>query len=493
MITKEQIIELYINQNLSKRDVAELLNTSLHTLSKYMKKYNIIKDRKLILELREKTNLDRYGVTDPNKLEEVKQQIKETNLKKYGAGAFVATRAGQKQSKETKKKRYGDETYNNISKHIQTKKIRYGDSKYNNREKMKETMQERYGVDNPFQLQETKEIILDTMFDNNDFDPRYRELINNRDKAIEYLKGKNFSYFDIAKDLNISYASVQMWATKLDLKDYINFKFDGKSSYEDAVYEFLLTLGFTNILRNNKKILDGVEMDLYVPDRKVGIEFNGTYWHSDLYKKKHYHYDKSILAYNKDIRLIHIYQYEWDDPLMQEKIKSLLKIALGKIEEKIYARNCEVRKIDDKTAKEFNNKHHLQNHKGAKVTYGLFYYNKLVQLMSFSKHKTYEWEIIRGCPGSNNIVIGGVSKLFTHFVREYQPNNVFSYCDFNKFDGKSYEILGFNLIGHTGPDLKYIVKDKVINRQWGNYSKVKGNIDAKLHGAGSKRYLWENK
>ena len=64
--------------------------------------------------------------------------------------------------------------------------------------------------------------------------------------------------------------------------------------------------------------------------------------------------------------------------------------------------------------------------------------------MSFSKTKynrnlgENEWEIIRGCPGSNNIVVGGVSKLFKHFIEDYKPNKVFSYCDFNKFDGKSY-------------------------------------------------------
>ena len=97
------------------------------------------------------------------------------------------------------------------------------------------------------------------------------------------------------------------------------------------------------------------------------------------------------------------------------------------------------------------------------MTYGLFQKGELVQLMSFSKTKwnrnlkgDNDWEIIRGCPGSNNIVVGGVSKLFKHFIREHDPDSVFSYCDFNKFDGKGYEAIGMRFIGYTGPD-KYLL------------------------------------
>lgn len=141
-----------------------------------------------------------------------------------------------------------------------------------------------------------------------------------------------------------------------------------------------------------------------------------------------------------------------------------------------------------------NDKVHLQNHRNAKVTYGLFYNDKLVQLMSFSKRKKgldTDWEIIRGCPGSNNIVIGGVSKLFKHFVKDYNPTSVFSYCDFNKFNGKSYEELGMKFIGNTGPDLSYIVNGQIYKRQYSNYKNIKDKVDYRIWGAGSKKYLWE--
>ena len=72
------------------------------------------------------------------------------------------------------------------------------------------------------------------------------------------------------------------------------------------------------------------------------------------------------------------------------------------------------------------------------------------------------WEIIRGCPGSNNLVVGGVSKLFKNFIRDYKPKQIFSYCDFNKFDGKGYEAIGMKLIGYTGPDMKWLMPNHVV-------------------------------
>ena len=177
----------------------------------------------------------------------------------------------------------------------------------------------------------------------------------------------------------------------------------------------------------------------------------------------------------------------------------MLKIALGSTQTKIYARKCDIKKISNKEAKEFNEKNHLQGHRNAQVTYGLFYNGKLVQLMSFSQTKynrnlknENSWEIIRGCPASNNVVIGGVSKLFKYFLKQYDPIQVFSYCDFNKFDGKGYEEIGMKFIGYTGPDLKWVMPDySVCNRNPAKHNELKEKSVAVIYGAGSKKYLWK--
>lgn len=116
--------------------------------------------------------------------------------------------------------------------------------------------------------------------------------------------------------------------------------------------------------------------------------------------------------------------------------------------------------------------------------------------MSFSHHKKYNWEIIRGCPGSNNVVVGGVSKLFKHFIKINNPEHVFSYADFNKFDGNGYLALGMQFIGYSGPDLRWVIDGKVVPRCPSRHKEYKEAADAIIWGAGSKKFLWtksENK
>ena len=490
-ISREKIISLYIEKNLNKKDVAKKLNITEWAVNTLLKAYNIKKDNNLILEKRKHTCLEKYGCEYSSSSPIIKEKIKQANIDKYGVSTATQLQETKDKIKQTKLERYGDANYNNLEKNRLTKAVKYNNENYNNRSKYKETMLDKYGVNNGFKLNVTKENKVDHIVNNHNYTDTFRGLFSDRDKAIEYLKDKKLSYFDLADIFNAPYYTVQAWATKLDIRDYISHTFEGKSRYEDEIEEFLISLGVTNIEKHNRTVLDGQEIDLYLPDINLGIECNGTYWHSDIYLPHEYHFNKSIKAASKGVRLIHIFQYEWDDAKQKEKIKSLLKIALGKVVDKIYARKCEVRKISNKEASILNNLVHLQNHRNAQVTYGLFYNNILVQLMSFSKHKKYQWEIIRGCPGSNNIVIGGVSKLFKAFLKDYNPDQVFSYCDFNKFDGKSYEELGMKFIGYTGPDMKYIIKGKVLNRQPSKYKEIKSQVEARIFGAGSKKYLWE--
>lgn len=482
--SKELIYELYIEKNLSPDKIENLLHISHFIFSKCLKEYRITKSKHLITECRENTNLERYGVVNVSKTQVVKKRIGVAN--KLNSNTRVL------KSKSTKLERYGDPNYNNMEKNRETKIINHSDPYYNGRDAYKKTMLAKYGVDNAFKLPEFKRENLKKLTIRKGYSETFSEILSDRVKSIEFLRDKNLGYYELSKEFNAPYYVIQTWVTRLNLQEYINYKFDGKSHYEDDIVKYLNSIGIYNIERN-VKILDGEEADLFIPDNKLIIEFNGTYWHSDLFKQKNYHLNKTIVAEKLGYRLIHIYQYEWDDPNQQIKLKQLLRIACGKVTKKIYARNCEIKQIDNSAAKELNEAVHLQGHRNAKVTYGLFHNGKLVQLMSFSKRKKGtgdDWEIIRGCPGSNNIVIGGVSKLFYHFVKDYNPKSIFSYCDFNKFNGKSYEELGMKFVGSTGPDLTYIIKGQAFKRQYSNYKLIKGNVDYRIWGAGSKKYLW---
>ena len=176
----------------------------------------------------------------------------------------------------------------------------------------------------------------------------------------------------------------------------------------------------------------------------------------------------------------------------------LLDSALGRNQIRVYARKCSVRQITNKEAAVLSNATHLQGHRYAQVTYGLFYNNELVQFMSFSKTRYNKnlttdnsWEIIRSCSKSHYQIVGGASKLFTAFVQEYEPDFVFSYCDLNKFDGKSYRAIGMEFVGYTGPDMKWLLPGHlVVNRNPSKHKELKEHAEAQIFGAGSKKYLW---
>lgn len=77
----------------------------------------------------------------------------------------------------------------------------------------------------------------------------------------------------------------------------------------------------------------------------------------------------------------------------------------------------------------------------------------------------------------------------SHFIRDYSPSRIFSYCDFNKFDGKSYIAAGMTLVGYTGPDMKWVMPDhSVVNRSPKRHAELKEVAIAQIFGAGSKKF-----
>jgi hypothetical protein len=468
----------------------------------------------------ELTKLERYGDKHYNNI----QKIKKTNLEKYGVEYNFASKDVKLNGKATLKENLNDTDYKNniVNKRKATCLNRFGldnifkDSDYIKQckinkhgsldesyriglEASKATCLERYGVEYYTQSDlyksaaETKRLekINNTGLvtkSQEALSEDFKALLYNRNLSIEFLNtiGK-LSIYELSNMFNCSITTIVHWINRLDLRDYIQFNTGSK-------YEIDLQNTFNNLsFIKHARVLNGKEIDLYDSNNKLGLEFNGNYWHSDLNKSKNYHFDKSKLAESLGIRLIHIYEYEWLDSRIRPILESIINISTGNVSNKIYARNCIIKQISNLEAKPFNDKNHLQGHRNAQITYGLFYNNELVQLMSFSFDKRNNWwEIIRGCPGSNNIVVGGVSKLFKHFIKNHNPQRIFSYCDFNKFDGKGYEAIGMRFIGYTGPDLTWLVDGKAIKRQPKKHNQLKEVAEAKIWGAGSKKYLWEN-
>ena len=262
-----------------------------------------------------------------------------------------------------------------------------------------------------------------------------------KENLIKYIQ-KNFkekpTLNKVAKSLNLADCTLGHKINEFGLRDYISYSYLGK---ETELKEYIESLLNTQLNSYNDK---NYEIDIYIPNKNLGFEFNGDYWHSSLYKENNYHQEKSLYFQNKNINLIHIWEWEWMHK--QEILKFLIKSKLGLFNKKVGASKCKIKELDYRTYADFCNENHLQGECGARVKLGLFYQDELVQIMSFGSPRftlDFDWEIIRECSKLGYIIIGGKEKLWSYFVKNYFPKNCISYCDFSKFTGNSYLKLGF--------------------------------------------------
>lgn len=253
------------------------------------------------------------------------------------------------------------------------------------------------------------------------------------------------------------------------------------SSYETEIVKFINDeLKIDNVICSDKILLDGKEIDIYLPDYSVAIEINGLYWHSK--KDINYHLDKTKILNNRGIKLIHFTDKQWIE--QKEIVKSMIRNALQKNTIKIFARNCELKLVSNNQANDFFNKCHIQGScKSYKIKIGLFYNEKLVALTAFSKprfNKNYDWELLRFCTELNVSVVGGFSKMLKYFKSLYF-GSIISYADYSRSNGNIYEKTGFTRKYITKPGYIWTNGTIVLNR----YQTQKHKLEKLL---GSEKY-----
>lgn len=241
------------------------------------------------------------------------------------------------------------------------------------------------------------------------------------------------------------------------------------SQGEDMIKNYIESLNF-NVISKNRDILNGKELDIYITEKKIAIEFDGLRWHNEQFGKDcNYHLNKTIECEKKGIRLIHIFEDEWRDK--QEIVKSRLCNILGVSKTKIFGRKCKVKEIPSKDSSQFLNENHIQGNVNAKYRYGLYYNDELVSVMTFGKTRKClnsvtedKYELLRFCNKLNTFVIGGASKLLKYFINEVHPKSIVSYADKRWSDGNLYRMLGFKYIHDSKPNYFYIIKGKRFHR-----------------------------
>lgn len=224
------------------------------------------------------------------------------------------------------------------------------------------------------------------------------------------------------------------------------------SKGEAEVFQFISNLAPAE--SRNRTILKPKELDIYLPEHKLAIEYCGEFHHSagskeeeQVMRKKHI--DKHLACKEQGIRLITLWQTEWQE--RKYAIQRLLRNAVGKSKGKLMARKCELRKVTNAEAKAFYDRYHPQGGSGHGEHYALLWEGKIVACMRFvlgandrgagAKERT--WTL--GRYATRITVAGAASRLFKAFVDEFNPPEVKSFSDNRMFSGGMYAQLGFTL------------------------------------------------
>jgi hypothetical protein len=256
----------------------------------------------------------------------------------------------------------------------------------------------------------------------------------------------------------------------------------GSSLEEKELVDFIKTLD-NNIITNSRNIINPYELDIYIPNYNIAIEYNGLYWHSEKGGKyQGYHINKFKICLDKNIHLIQIFSDEWINK--KEIVKSRLKNLLKQTPNKIYARKCKIKEISPKQKNDFLNQNHIQGEDKSKIKLGLFHDNELISVMTFgyprkaigkkNNSNNNEYELIRFCNKLNNNVIGGASKLLRFFIKYYTPTNIYSFADnrWSNPENNLYKNIGFNFKSYSQPGYWY-TKDFLIRLHRFNFNKQK--------------------
>lgn len=395
----------------------------------------------------ESTMVQRYGVASSNYIEDSNNKRKATNINKYGCEYTC-------QSESTKRKR---ET-TNIAK--------YGHEHPWRNSEVRNKIKITNGVDNPSQLH----------IDPNSLTKLY---------DIEWIKDQHYiqckSLTAIAEQLGISATAVKYRLDAHNLQTSTVYK----SQPEQDIYDFIRETvnPLYQVLRSNRSILGGPELDIVIPELNIAIEYNGTFWHSELSGKgRQYHRNKTFDCYERNIRLIHVFEHDWinNQQIVKDRIKTLLFAA----SQRIYARNTTITQITNKQCTDFLKRNHIHhNVRGAKVSYALSSNDELLMVMSFGKpryNKQAEWELLRLASKSDVQIVGGASKLFKHFIRSADPQSIVSYQDLNWGFSNVYQLIGMSYDGITPPSYQYFHKSAPLtlyHRSTFQKHKLKSKLD----------------
>jgi len=245
-------------------------------------------------------------------------------------------------------------------------------------------------------------------------------------------------------------------------------KIHKRSKAENKIIEFLNSYEIKTI-NNERNVLKGFELDIYLPEYKIGIEHNGTYFHSENTggKDKNYHKSKTNILESHGIKLIHIFDFNYI--LEEDKINNMLLDFIGINNILVKKDYILIKHINEKDKNSFIKDNSINILDRSKYCIGALNDTILsIICFDYDGHNV----IINNYVNKINYRIEDDYLLFLDFIKyNFNFNNIIGYYDklWNNYNNNIFEKLGFIKNRNTEPDFYYVKyngldKGKLINK-----------------------------
>jgi len=396
-------------------------------------------------KLRENSTLKIYGVKNASQSTFIRKKIESTSLERLGVRNPSQSELIKQKKVITLQQNYGD-SYVSSS---QVPEIKM---------KIEQTNLHRYGAKSPLESSIIQEKIIQTNL--HKYGTKYQL---SRPEVHKKSKETNLTNYGVE---NLT----QLPQNRNRLKIWCEENPEKLHSSKD---ELELLLWLQKHYSGAKKFRKQQnELDIYIPELKLGIEYNGLYWHSESVREKNYHLDKTKYFKDQEIRTIHIWSSDWQS--RQDQVKSFLLSAINKNEHKIGARKCKVvwsdSKEEIKKAHDLLDSTHIQGHTNStKYAANVYCNNELLATATFGKHhrNSKTWVLSRFTTKTNYTIQGILSKISKLASKELK-SDIVSWADYRLSTGNGYEKAGWKFEELLKPDYFYMKSGsdkKVISKQ----------------------------
>lgn len=456
---------------------------------------NAYEDGRLVSPLKDRQKikeglLRKYGVDNAQKVPEIAKARVESRKKNH-AGEYFTDGMWQK-ALETKKIKYGSIEAANavrLKKYEKTCLEKFGVKNYYaseesqakshakslelygtkyafNSSKQKETLKVKYGVDHNWKVKEIhdKAILAKKEKYQTEYIPTWNETMGK-------LYNKQKLSTNVYRCLNCDEVFVDYCFN--NHKTYCpncNPIIPYKSLTEQELVKIIKSNYSGEILLNDRTALHGKEIDIFLPELKLGFELDGIWWHKNDSKSA---LEKTNACEALGIKLIHIWDIELETKrqIIEDKIKTLLGLNT-----RIFARKCSIREIANSQYSSFCDTYHIQGSVKAKWKFGLFFNNELIAVASFGKSRFCEdYELLRYCSKNGISIIGGMKKLVSHFKTLMSLDYIISYAD-RRYTSKMNSVYGSeNIISISKPNYYYFRGNRIYSRLQFQKHKLKTN------------------